>query len=145
MRKQARVHEQARCTPARRNRRHHGAVVSRQSLPLRRSPSTRLRNADKLRVCIVPKRASQPARIAFNGSARHRQRFHTENKVYYKKSMNIVMIDSLTSPVTEILGILAVLVAVLGQVLQREYALPGISHMLTTWHKFRTPGELGAI
>ena len=48
---------------------HHGAAASRQSLPLRRSPSTRLRNADKLRVCIVPKRASQPARIAFNGTA----------------------------------------------------------------------------
>ena len=51
--------------------------------------------------------------IAFGGSARHRQRFHAENKIYYAKSMNIVRIDSLTSPVTEILGIFAVLVAML--------------------------------
>ena len=43
--------------------------------------------------------------IAFNGAARHRQRFHCENKIYYKKSMNIVMIDSVTSPVTGLLGI----------------------------------------
>ena len=51
--------------------------------------------------------------IAFGGGQRHRQRFHAENKVYYGKSMNIVMIDSMTSPVTEVLGIFAVLVAML--------------------------------
>jgi subfamily B ATP-binding cassette protein MsbA len=51
--------------------------------------------------------------IAFDGGQRHRQRFHAENKVYYSKSMNIVRIDSVTGPVTEILGILAVSVAML--------------------------------
>jgi subfamily B ATP-binding cassette protein MsbA len=51
--------------------------------------------------------------IAFNGAARHRQRFHAENKVYYQKSMHIAMIDSLTNPTTEVLGIFAVLVAML--------------------------------
>ena len=51
--------------------------------------------------------------IAFDGGQRHRQRFHAENKTYYEKSMSIVVIDSLTNPTTEILGIFAVLVAML--------------------------------
>ena len=51
--------------------------------------------------------------IAFNAAPRHRRRFHRENKEYYKKSMKIVSIDALTSPATEILGILAAFMALL--------------------------------
>src|SRR5690606_21923021 len=51
--------------------------------------------------------------IAFNGARRHRARFHRENKEFYNKAMKLVRIDSLTSPMTEILGLLAVLVALL--------------------------------
>ena len=51
--------------------------------------------------------------IAFNGARRHRARFHRENKEFYAKAMKLVRIDSLTSPMTEILGLLAVLVALL--------------------------------
>ncbi len=51
--------------------------------------------------------------IAFNGARRHRARFHRENKEFYAKAMKLVRIDSLTSPMTEILGILAVLIALL--------------------------------
>jgi len=51
--------------------------------------------------------------IAFNGAGRHRQRFHRENKTYYGKAMQIVKIDALTSPTTELLGILAALIALL--------------------------------
>ena len=43
--------------------------------------------------------------IAFNGARRHRARFHRENKEFYAKAMKLVRIDSLTSPMTEILGI----------------------------------------
>lgn len=51
--------------------------------------------------------------IAFNGARRHRQRFHRENKEYYKKAMKVVQIDALTSPTTELLGMLAVLIVLL--------------------------------
>lgn len=51
--------------------------------------------------------------IAFNGSRHHRQRFHLENKAYFEKSMHIVRIDSLTGPITEVLGLFALLLAML--------------------------------
>lgn len=50
---------------------------------------------------------------AFGQERQHRRRFHLENKLYYKKAMKIVRIDSLTSPVTEQLGMAAALLAVL--------------------------------
>ncbi len=51
--------------------------------------------------------------IAFNGARRHRAQFHRENKEYYRKAMKVVQIDALTSPTTELLGMLAVSVAIL--------------------------------
>lgn len=51
--------------------------------------------------------------IAFNGFPRHRQRFHRENKEYYRKALKIVKVDALTSPSTELLGILAAFIALL--------------------------------
>ncbi|MDB5386936.1 MAG: Xenobiotic-transporting ATPase, partial [Planctomycetaceae bacterium] len=51
--------------------------------------------------------------IAFNGARRHRNRFHDENKAYFEKSMRIVKIDSLTGPVTEVLGLCALLLAMM--------------------------------
>ena len=50
---------------------------------------------------------------AFNGAGRQRKRFHRENRAYYSKAMKIVKIDALTSPTTELLGMLAALVALL--------------------------------
>lgn len=46
--------------------------------------------------------------IAFDNAARHRRKFHKEHKEYYGKAMTIARIDALMSPVTEVLGILAV-------------------------------------
>lgn len=51
--------------------------------------------------------------IAYNGERRQRARFHRGNKEFYAKAMKLVQVDSLTSPMTEILGLLAVLVALL--------------------------------
>lgn len=51
--------------------------------------------------------------LAFNAAPRHRRRFHAENKEYYRKAMKIVRIDALTSPITEVLGILAAFGALL--------------------------------
>jgi len=51
--------------------------------------------------------------IAFNGAGRQRRRFHKENKEYYRKAQKIVSIDALTSPTTEVLGILTAFIALL--------------------------------
>ena len=51
--------------------------------------------------------------IAFNGARRHRRRFHHENKQYYRKAMQIVKIDALSSPLTETLGMFAIFLAIL--------------------------------
>ncbi len=51
--------------------------------------------------------------IAFNGARKHRNRFHHENKEIFKKAMSIVRIDSLTSPTTEMLGMMAIFIALI--------------------------------
>ena len=51
--------------------------------------------------------------IAFNGARHHRRRFHDENKAFFQKSMHIVKIDSLTGPVTEVMGLCALVIAML--------------------------------
>lgn len=51
--------------------------------------------------------------MAFNGQRQHRQRFHRENKSFYRKAMRGIRIGALTSPTTEILGVLAIFAATL--------------------------------
>lgn len=54
--------------------------------------------------------------MAFNGARKHRQQFHRENKTYYHKAMKAIRISALTSPTTEVLGVIAIFAA----------ALPGV-------------------
>lgn len=51
--------------------------------------------------------------IAFDGGIRQRQQHHRESKNFYHKSMKIVMADALTNPATELLGMSAVVIAML--------------------------------
>jgi subfamily B ATP-binding cassette protein MsbA len=51
--------------------------------------------------------------IAFGNAAHHRRQFHREHKSYYRKAMKVVRVDALTKPTTELLGLLAVFVAML--------------------------------
>lgn len=51
--------------------------------------------------------------IAFGNTQRHRANFHNENKKYYDKAMKIRLIDSLTNPTVELMGIGAIFVTVL--------------------------------
>lgn len=51
--------------------------------------------------------------IAFNGARKHRNRFHHENKEFFKKALSIVRIDSLTSPTTEMLGLMTIFIALI--------------------------------
>lgn len=51
--------------------------------------------------------------IAFDGGRHHRIHHHRTNKTFFQKSMRIVFIDALTSPATELLGMIAVSIAML--------------------------------
>ena len=51
--------------------------------------------------------------ITFNGTNRQREKFRRENREYYHKAMQVVKVDSLTNPTTELLGLAAVCVALL--------------------------------
>jgi subfamily B ATP-binding cassette protein MsbA len=57
--------------------------------------------------------ASMKIVIAYNGARQHRRRFHRENKEYFAKAMKIVQIDSLASPVIEVMGLFAASLALL--------------------------------
>jgi subfamily B ATP-binding cassette protein MsbA len=50
---------------------------------------------------------------AFGLQGHRRRKFHRQNREFYKHSLKIVRIDALTNPATELLGMTAVLVAVL--------------------------------
>ena len=51
--------------------------------------------------------------IAFNGTIRQKTKFRSENREYYHKAMQVVRVDSLTNPTTELLGLAAVSIALL--------------------------------
>ena len=51
--------------------------------------------------------------IAFNGTTRQKKKFRSENREYYHKAMQVVRVDSLTNPTTELLGLAAVCMALL--------------------------------
>lgn len=66
---------------------------------------------------------------AFTNERHERTRFHTRSKEYYKKSMRIARYDSLSRPLTEVMGIVTICLALLAGawlVLSRETHLLGI-------------------
>ncbi|NUQ60952.1 MAG: ABC transporter ATP-binding protein [Pirellulales bacterium] len=66
---------------------------------------------------------------AFTMERQERKRFHKNSKEYYRKAMKIARYDSLTSPLTEIMGIITICLAVLAGawlVLEGETHLLGI-------------------
>lgn len=50
---------------------------------------------------------------AFSAANRHRKQFHDENKVYYKQYMKVVRVGALMSPTSELVGMVAVFMALL--------------------------------
>jgi len=66
---------------------------------------------------------------AFTNERRERKRFHDNNKSYYKKAMRIAGYDALTHPMTEVLGIVPISLAMLAgawMVLSQSTHLAGI-------------------
>lgn len=50
---------------------------------------------------------------AFSAANRHRAQFHRENQTYYRQYMKVVRVGALMSPTTELVGMLAVFMALL--------------------------------
>lgn len=66
---------------------------------------------------------------AFTSEPQERKRFHARSKEYYKKAVRIARYDSLSRPITEVMGILAICLALLAGawlVLANETHLLGI-------------------
>ncbi len=51
--------------------------------------------------------------IAFGNERKHRTRFHRENRAYYSKAMKIRIIDGITNPTVELMGMCAIFITVL--------------------------------
>jgi subfamily B ATP-binding cassette protein MsbA len=67
---------------------------------------------------------------AFTNERQERRRFHTRSKQYYKRSMRIARYNSLSRPITEVMGIITICLALLAGawlVLSRQTYLLGIS------------------
>lgn len=64
---------------------------------------------------------------AFTRERQERRRFHQNSKEYYKKAMRIARYDSLTRPISEIMGILTICLALLAGA---YLALQGETHLL---------------
>lgn len=90
-----------------------GAVFHRFGHLLKRASHKSAESMSRIYKLLEESLESIKVIIAFNGARQHRQRFHEENKAYFEKSMRIVKIDSLTGPVTEVLGLCALLLAMM--------------------------------
>ncbi len=64
---------------------------------------------------------------AFTSERHHRKRFHDGSKAYYRRAMKIARYDALVHPMTEILGILAISLALLAGA---YLVLKGQTHLL---------------
>jgi subfamily B ATP-binding cassette protein MsbA len=90
-----------------------GAVFHRFGHLLKRASHKSAESMSRIYKLLEESLESMKVIIAFNGARKHRQRFHDENKAYFEKSMRIVKIDSLTGPVTEVMGLAALLMAMM--------------------------------
>jgi ATP-binding cassette, subfamily B, bacterial MsbA len=90
-----------------------GVVFHRIGKMLKRASQKSLESVARIYKVLEETFESAKIVIAFNGGLRHRQQHHRESKNYYQKSMKIAMADALTNPVTELLGMSAVVLATL--------------------------------
>lgn len=90
-----------------------GVIFTKFGRMLKQSSQASMESMSKVYKSLEEMIESIKVVIAFNGYRKHRQRFHRENKEYYRKSMQLITVDGLTSPLTELLGFVAVYIALL--------------------------------
>ena len=90
-----------------------GAVFYRYGKILKRASHRMMESMSRIYKSLEETFAATKIMIAFDAGRRHRQRFHRENREYYGKAMKVVQVDALTSPTTELLGMLSICIALL--------------------------------
>ncbi|MFN0196736.1 MAG: ABC transporter transmembrane domain-containing protein, partial [Planctomycetaceae bacterium] len=90
-----------------------GVIFTKFGRMLKQSSQASMESMSKVYKSLEETLESIKVVIAFNGYRKHRRRFHQENKEYYRKSMQLITVDGLTSPLTELLGFIAVYIALL--------------------------------
>ena len=90
-----------------------GVVFSKFGRLLKQSSQASMESMSKVYKSLEEMLEAIKVVIAFNGYRKHRHRFHLENKEYYRKSMQLITVDGMTAPLTELLGFIAVYIALL--------------------------------
>jgi len=78
---------------------------------LRRASHRTMESMAKIYECIAETFGSARIVIAFSGFRKHRRQFLKANREYYAGSMKIVMLGSLSRPISETMGVLGVFAA----------------------------------
>lgn len=90
-----------------------GFVFHRFGKSLKRASRGTLESMTGIFRCLSETFESIKVVFAFSMERKHRQKFHRANKEYYRTSMKVIRVAALTRPTTELMGVFAVLVAVL--------------------------------
>lgn len=90
-----------------------GLAFYRYGKMIKKASQRMMESMSKLYKILEETFDSLKAVTAFNRSAKHRSVFHHESKSFYKKAMKLNMVDALTKPTTEFLGMCAVFAAML--------------------------------
>lgn len=90
-----------------------GFMFHRFGKSLKRASHGTLESMSGIFHCLSETFESIKVVFAFSMERKHRQQFHRANKTYYEKSMKVVRVSALTRPTTELIGVIAVLAAVL--------------------------------
>jgi len=90
-----------------------GLVFHRFGKSLKRASHGTMESMSGIYTCLSETLDSMKVVIAFGAGRRHRGQFRSTNREYYTKSMKVVRVSAMTRPTTEIMGVVAVLCAVL--------------------------------
>lgn len=90
-----------------------GFAFHRMGRSLKRASHGTLETMSGLCKCLTETFDSIKVVLAFSAGRRRRQQFHRTSRVYYEKSQKVVQITAFAKPLVELMGVLAVLAAVL--------------------------------
>lgn len=89
------------------------AAFQRYGGSLKKASRRRLESMSRMYKLLAETFESFKVVTAFSAANRHRNQFHSENKEYYRQYMKVVRVGALMSPTTELVGMLAVFMALM--------------------------------
>ncbi len=90
-----------------------GLLIGFLAKTLKRANRKALEEMSSLYTILVETFSGIKVVKAFTMERHERRRFHTTSKKYYKKAMRIAVVDALVNPVTEVMGIATICLAIL--------------------------------